>query len=113
MEILNVGYNDIIDDTSLKLISEMQYIKELYLDRCLKITRTGLFMLSSLKNLNYLIMDQSILQENLKFYEYINKNDIFIKNNNIKQLMKYCKYLIRINDMIDYNKEPHVSIFYS
>ena len=113
LEILNVGFNDIIDDTSLKLISEMQYIKELYLDRCLKITRTGLFMLSSLKNLNYLIMDQSILQENLKFYEYINKNDIFIKNNNIKQLMKYCKYLIRINDMIDYNKEPRVRIYYT
>ena len=67
------------------------------------VTYSGLFMLSSLKNLIYLSIDKYILDDDLMFCEknYSNfYNGCIIKNDNIKDLMKYCKYKIRISDIV-------------
>ena len=103
LEVLNIEGND-IDDNSLKFISEMQHIKKLILGEFMSdVTYSGLFMLSSLKNLIYLSIDKSILDDDLMFCEknYSNfYNGCIIKNDNIKDLMKYCKYKIRISDIV-------------
>ena len=93
LEVLNIGSNFNIDNKSLKIIEKMHNIRKLHLGDCAKITYNGLYLLSSLTQLIHLVIDRSIISLDVQY-----NDNVKIKNNDVSELMNYCKYLIRLNE---------------
>ena len=93
LEVLNIGSNFNIDNKSLKIIEKMHNIRKLHLGDCAKITYNGLYLLSSLTKLIHLVIDRSIISLDVQY-----NDNVKIKNNDVSELMNYCKYLIRLNE---------------